>query len=133
MRRDNPSSGTSSKFENEAGQRHQPDQTTAMPDTVDRCSITLARTATAAEIISSSGMFSPSIPSTHNNRWSDSIQVRYNHSACPRLIRRASCQLLLFGPPWAHLVLRRRFLKKNQNAPRPSEHPPVREGKCQNV
>ena len=25
------------------------------------------------------------------------------------------------------------FLKKNQNAPRPSEHPPVRGGKCQNV
>ena len=24
-------------------------------------------------------------------------------------------------------------LKKNQNAPRPSGHPPVREGKCQNV
>ena len=24
-------------------------------------------------------------------------------------------------------------LKKNQNAPRPSEHPPVREEKCQNV
>ena len=24
-------------------------------------------------------------------------------------------------------------LKKNQNAPRPSEHPPVRGGKCQNV
>ena len=25
------------------------------------------------------------------------------------------------------------FLKKNQNAPRPSEHPPVMGGKCQNV
>ena len=25
------------------------------------------------------------------------------------------------------------FLKKNQNAPRPSEHPPVRGKKCQNV
>ena len=25
------------------------------------------------------------------------------------------------------------LLKKNQNAPRPSEHPPVREEKCQNV
>ena len=25
------------------------------------------------------------------------------------------------------------FLKKNQNAPRPSEHPPVRRKKCQNV
>ena len=25
------------------------------------------------------------------------------------------------------------FLKKNQNAPRPSGHPPVRGGKCQNV
>ena len=25
------------------------------------------------------------------------------------------------------------FLKKNLNAPRPSEHPPVRGGKCQNV
>ena len=25
------------------------------------------------------------------------------------------------------------YLKKNQNAPRPSEHPPVREEKCQNV
>ena len=25
------------------------------------------------------------------------------------------------------------FLKKNQNAPRPSEHPPVRGEKCQNV
>ena len=28
---------------------------------------------------------------------------------------------------------RTRCLKKNQNAPRPSEHPPVREEKCQNV
>ena len=26
-----------------------------------------------------------------------------------------------------------RILKKNLNAPRPSEHPPVRGGKCQNV
>ena len=26
-----------------------------------------------------------------------------------------------------------RILKKNQNAPRPSEHPPVRGKKCQNV
>ena len=26
-----------------------------------------------------------------------------------------------------------RCLKKNQNAPRPSEHPPVRGKKCQNV
>ena len=25
------------------------------------------------------------------------------------------------------------YLKKNLNAPRPSEHPPVRGGKCQNV
>ena len=25
------------------------------------------------------------------------------------------------------------FFKKNQNAPRPSEHPPVRGKKCQNV
>ena len=25
------------------------------------------------------------------------------------------------------------YLKKNQNAPRPSEHPPVRGKKCQNV
>ena len=30
-------------------------------------------------------------------------------------------------------LLQRISLKKNQNAPRPSEHPPVRGGKCQNV
>ena len=32
-----------------------------------------------------------------------------------------------------HSNVIRRFLKKNQNAPRPSEHPPVRGKKCQNV
>ena len=70
-----------------------------MPDTVDQCSITLAPTATAA-VISSSGMFKPSIPSTY--RWSGSVQVRYNRSARPRLLRRPR-QLLFFGPPWPHL------------------------------
>ena len=32
-----------------------------------------------------------------------------------------------------NLVDAEMFLKKNQNAPRPSEHPPVRRKKCQNV
>ena len=29
--------------------------------------------------------------------------------------------------------IRLKYLKKNLNAPRPSEHPPVRGKKCQNV
>ena len=38
---------------------------------------------------------------------------------------------ILYGDsPPNHLVY---FLEKNQNAPRPSEHPPVRGKKCQNV
>ena len=45
-------------------------------------------------------------------------------------------------PPKKYTVFKPRYrlskpcltcLKKNQNAPRPSEHPPVRGGKCQNV
>ena len=32
-----------------------------------------------------------------------------------------------------YILTSRTCLKKNQNTPRPSEHPPVREGKCQNV
>ena len=32
-----------------------------------------------------------------------------------------------------YLLKKLGFLKKNQNAPRPSEHPPVRKEKCQNV
>ena len=95
MRRDTSSLGN--KQSN--SQRHPPDQTTAMPDTVGQCSITLILTATAALF---SGVFSPSILSTH--RWSGSIQVRYNdyRSARPRLLRRPY-QLLLFGRPWTHL------------------------------
>ena len=33
----------------------------------------------------------------------------------------------------AGLCVEHFYIKKNQNAPRPSEHPPVRGGKCQNV
>ena len=57
-----------------------------MPGTVDQSSKTLAPTSTAAAT-SSSGMFSPSIPSTHY-RWSGSIQVRYdNYRAIVVLVR----------------------------------------------
>ena len=35
--------------------------------------------------------------------------------------------------PHSYIFPVNHFLKKNQNAPRPSEHPPVRGKKCQNV
>ena len=35
--------------------------------------------------------------------------------------------------PLNYVLQVRLFLKKNLNAPRPSEHPPVRGKKCQNV
>ena len=43
-------------------------------------------------------------------------------------------RMRLNGPEKAqHGLQRTEFKRKNQNAPRPSEHPPVRGKKCQNV
>ena len=52
----------------------------------------------------------------------------YHHSISANI-----CQTRLRSDCGAVLVCSHCCLKKNQNAPRPSEHPPVRGKKCQNV
>ena len=58
------------------------------------------------------------------------ILFNYNITMLLELVLDYKPLFLLYGSRALFVIV---YLKKNQNAPRPSEHPPVRGKKCQNV